>query len=171
MESDLYLRYHLFGSIRSPRSSDLSALPVVPMVMTLEILAEAALAEVSRERRAAVVAVDRLRLHRWLTLDRGYLDVRVVVRPQPSSEPSLRRVHVELFELDDAAPTGRWSAAEATILLAPSLAPPPSGRRLGGRLIEPRWSPERFVRELIFQGPSLRCFHRLVRMTTEGIEA
>jgi phosphopantetheinyl transferase len=140
------------------------------MVMTLETMAEAALAAEGRERGAVVAKVERLRLHRWLTLDRSYLDVRVVARPLSGSEP-LRRVEVELFELDEAAPAGRWSAAEATVVLAPSLPPPPRGQRLGGQSIEPRWSPERYLKELIFQGPSLRCFHRLVRMTTEGIEA
>ncbi|HXP73785.1 MAG TPA: 4'-phosphopantetheinyl transferase superfamily protein [Stellaceae bacterium] len=170
LDSDLYLRDHVFGVIRSPQARDLSALPVMPMVMTLETLAEAGLAA-SREGRAVVAAVERLRLHRWLTLDRGHLDLRVVARPQPGPESALQRVDVELFELDEAAPAGRWSAAEATVVLAAGLPPPPLGRRLGGESIEPRWSPERYVKELIFQGPSLRCFHRLLRMTTEGIEA
>jgi phosphopantetheinyl transferase len=137
------------------------------MVMTLEMLAQGGLAAASPEGRASVVALERLRLHRWLTLDRGHLDLRVVARMLPGAE---RKAQVELFELDDAAPAGRWSVADATVAVADRLPEPPAGRRLGGETIEPRFSLERFIAEYIFQGPSLRCFVGLVRMTDQGVE-
>ena len=168
LESDPYLGDHVFGSIRSPRARDLVALPVMPGVMTLEILAQGGLATASPDRRASVAAVERLRLHRWLTLDRGFLDLRVVARPSRSDR---HKVDVELFELDAAAPAGRWTVADATVVVEPELPRPPSGRRLAGQTIEPSLSRERFIAEYIFQGPSLRCFIRPLRITDQGIEA
>jgi malonyl CoA-acyl carrier protein transacylase/phosphopantetheinyl transferase (holo-ACP synthase) len=171
LDSDPYLRDHLFGRIRSPYAGDLTGLPVVPMAMTLEMLAEAGLASVSPEGRASVVKVERVRLHRWLTLDRGYLDVRLVARLQPDAEPNRRKADVELFELHEAAPAGRWSAAEATVVVAAGLPSAPAGRRLGGDAGEVSQSPERYRRELVFQGPSFRGFERALRLTGAGIEA
>ena len=171
LDSDPYLRDHLFGRIRPPYAGDLTGLPVVPMAMTLEMLAEAGLAAVSPERRAFVTKVERVRLHRWLTLDRGYLDVRLVARGRPGAEAGRWRTDVELFECHEAAPAGRWSAAEATIVVAAALPPAPPGRRLAGNADVPGQSPERYRRELVFQGPSFRGFERALRLTTEGIEA
>ncbi|HKX08516.1 MAG TPA: acyltransferase domain-containing protein [Stellaceae bacterium] len=169
--SDPYLRDHLFGRIRPPYAGDLTGLPVVPMAMTLEMLAEAGLAAASPARRAWVTKVERVRLHRWLTLDRGYLDVRLVARLRPDNEAGRWRADVELFELHEAAPAGRWSAAEATVVVAAALPPALPGRRLAGQPSESGQSPERYRRELVFQGPSFRGFERALRLTSEGIEA
>jgi phosphopantetheinyl transferase (holo-ACP synthase) len=92
----------------------------------------------------------------------------VVARPSTTA-PS--EVSVELFELDAAAPAGRWTVADATVVVEPQTAPPPQGRRLGGETIVPRLSLERFIAEYIFQGPSLRCLIRPLRITDQGIEA
>jgi len=172
LDSDPYLRDHLFGRINGPYARDLTALPVVPMAMTLEMLAEAGLATVSPERRAAVTKVERARLHRWLTLDRGYLDLRLVARLRGDAEPGRWKVDVELFELHETAPAGRWSAAEATIVVAPSFPNPPPGRRLDGEARgDSGQTPERFRGELVFQGPSFRGFERALRIARGGIEA
>jgi malonyl CoA-acyl carrier protein transacylase/phosphopantetheinyl transferase len=169
VESDLYLKDHLFRGKRSPYGRDASGLPVVPMVMTLEMLAEAGLAAASPQRRACVARIERLRLHRWLALDRGYLDVRLVARLQPGAEPDRWKADVELFELHEAAPAGRWSAAEATVVSAMAFPQAPRGRRLADQSDgAPR---QRFLNELMFQGPSLLSFGRTLRLTKEGIEA
>lgn len=171
LDSDPYLRDHLFGRIRPPYAGELTGLPVVPMAMTLEMLAEAGLAAASPDRRAWVTKVERVRLHRWLTLDRGYLDVRLVARLRPDADAGRWKADVELFELHEAAPAGRWSAAEATVVVAAALPSPPPGRRLGGHAGAAGQSPERYRRELVFQGPSFRGFERALRLTSEGIEA
>ncbi|HLJ18549.1 MAG TPA: 4'-phosphopantetheinyl transferase superfamily protein, partial [Stellaceae bacterium] len=168
LESDPYVGDHVFGSIRSPYARGLVALPVMPGVMTLEMLAQGGLAVASPDRRASVAAVERLRLHRWLTLDRGFVDLRVSARPSTGAR---HKVDVELFELDEAAPAGRWAVADATIVVDAAPAQPPQGRRLGGQTIEPRYPLKRFIAEHIFQGPSLRCFIAPLRMTDQGIEA
>ncbi|GEM_PF-1752493 len=172
LESDPYLRDHVFGRIKAPYAETLTALPVVPLVMTLETLGAAALAAAGRAAGGAVVtSIDRLRLHRWLALDRGYLDLRAVARLELRPGRPIPTVHVSLFEFHPAAPAGRWSAAEATVELDAAYAPPPQGLRLVGRDFEPKISAERFLQNSIFQGPAFRAFHRLLRLTDEGIEA
>jgi phosphopantetheinyl transferase len=97
--------------------------------------------------------------------------VRLVARLGQDAEPGRWRADGELFELHEAAPAGRWSAAEATVVVAATLPPPPPGRRLAGPTNETGQSPERYRRELVFQGPSFRGFERARRLTREGIEA
>jgi acyl transferase domain-containing protein/phosphopantetheinyl transferase (holo-ACP synthase) len=118
---DRYLLAHALGRAVSRTDPDLHALALMPLAMSLEILAEAAVALVPEE---SVVGLRDVRAHRWLAWEEEPRTLEVHARLL-ASEDGGARVHVELVELADGAAAGS-PAVEADVLLHDRFpAPPP----------------------------------------------
>ena len=125
---DVYLRDHALGRAISTTDPALSALMVMPLAMSLEILAEAAAFLVPG---CPVIGLRDVRAHRWLAWDDEPQTLEVtadVCRARGRSE----RVHVKLSELAEAAENGeapKTPAVEAIVVLADAYPDAAGGRR------------------------------------------
>jgi malonyl CoA-acyl carrier protein transacylase/phosphopantetheinyl transferase (holo-ACP synthase) len=176
VESDPYLADHVFGRIDPRIAGGLTGLPVVPFVATLETMCQAALAARQDKDGPWVVAgAERLRLHRWLALDPGYLDIRVIVQAadMPKARLDAQRLFlaVEIFEIDESAPAGQWLAADSIVELARDYDAAPTTLALPGAPYALRATMKQFEEVGIFQGPSFRSLVNFPRATERGIEA
>jgi acyl transferase domain-containing protein/phosphopantetheinyl transferase (holo-ACP synthase) len=119
---DRYLLAHTLGRAVSRTDPDLHALALMPLAMSLEILAEAAAALVVE---GSVVGLRDVRAHRWLAWGEEPRTLEVHARLLASKD-GCARVHVELAELADGAAAGA-PAVEADVLLHDRFpAPPPA---------------------------------------------
>jgi acyl transferase domain-containing protein/phosphopantetheinyl transferase len=142
---DRYLLDHTLGRAVSRRDPELHALAVMPLAMSLEIIAETGACLLA----GVVSGLRDVRAHRWLAWDDA---------PQ-TLETSARRiadnqVRVELRNLDDDATS---PCVEATVVLADAYPPAPPAAAValdGGR--PSRWPPEQLYDETMFHEAAWR---------------
>lgn len=152
---DLYLRDHTFGRNISALDPDAMALAVMPMTMSLEILAEAAACLLPALR---VIGLSDIKAHRWLAWDgpaqRLEVTARRVARPA-SAANAQEYVAVQLRNLDEDPDGPSSPVVEATVLLdttypepVAEAVPAPTNARPSA------WTPEQLYSVGMFHGPS-----------------
>ncbi len=162
-DEDLYLRDHALGRAVSTTDPTLSALMVMPLTMSLEILAEAAAVLVPGPR---VTGLRDVRAHRWLAWDDEprTLEVRADRLPRSGLED---RVHVKLYDHADEPVNGdtpKTPAVEAIVVLADGYPDPPASRP--ANLERPsRWTPDSLYADEMFHGP---CWQGVRAITQTG---
>ena len=114
LEEDLYLNDHTLGGRVSTTDPSLRGLPVMPLVFSQEVVAEAA-AALFPDRK--VTAIVNTRLHRWIFLDQGSVTLRVSAH-RTKAEGDDVVVRVTLQQEDAATPTPYPVVAEASVVLA-----------------------------------------------------
>jgi acyl transferase domain-containing protein/phosphopantetheinyl transferase (holo-ACP synthase) len=145
---DLYLRDHSFAWMVSRSDPSLAALTVMPLAMTIEILAEAAAALMPG---LVVTGMRALRGHRWLEVGDEPLLVELHATRLSDDGPAAC-VRVELFDVPAGAEA--IPVAEAVVRLEqgfapappPAVAPPADGR-------PSRRHPDDLYGEVMFHGP------------------
>lgn len=138
-EVDRYLIDHTLGREVSHKDPELRALALMPLAMSVEILAEAAACLVPE---LEVTGLRDVRAHRWLAWDQASLTLELcAVRSAPEE------VHVELRSIDDESP-----AVEGTVLLGDRF---PVGETTIGVDGRPpsRLQPGHLYDETMFHGP------------------
>jgi acyl transferase domain-containing protein/phosphopantetheinyl transferase len=101
---DRYLLHHTLGRTVSRSDPELTALALMPLAMSIEVLAEGAACLVPE---LAVIGLRDIRAHRWLAWDQAPVTLELrAVRTAPE------QVRVELRSMDDDSP-----AVEGTVLL------------------------------------------------------
>jgi 4'-phosphopantetheinyl transferase EntD len=164
---DLFLQDHTLGGRVSVTDTSLRALPVMPLTMSMELLAQAAkILEPDRP----VIAMKDIRGHRWMGLDDGRLTVRMVARRQGPDEI---RADVR-EELGDGEETRAAATPilEATIVFGARYPDPPPAEPLTLRN-ERRstWAPDRLYGAAMFHGPRLQGVASMDRWGEDGAEA
>jgi acyl transferase domain-containing protein/phosphopantetheinyl transferase (holo-ACP synthase) len=150
---DRYLLDHTIGRTVSRVDPNLAALSLMPLAMSVEMLAEAAANLVPGR---TVVGLRDVRAHRWLACGDKPLTVELHAR-RVASDDRHERVHVEVRDDSD---DGAAVAVEGDVLLAPRLpsAPPPIALDLrDGR--PSRWAPGTLYSEAMFHGPCWQAVH------------
>ena len=128
LEEDRFLRDHILGREVSTLDPGLAGLPVMPMTMSMEILAEAAAALAPGRR---VVGMRDVRAYRWMALEGETLTLKIVANAKVGTD----EVAVQVFDAD-AAPRGHGAHA-------PGGRHDGDGRRLPGAAPEPSSHPGR----------------------------
>jgi acyl transferase domain-containing protein/phosphopantetheinyl transferase len=167
---DVYLRDHALGRDISATDPDLSALMVMPLTMSLEILAEAGSALVPSMR---VVGLRDVRAFRWLAWEEEPRTLEVVARRLPR-EGAHERVHVTLTDVTEASSeTGAPSspAAEAIVLLAAEYPEAPAPVARLERQAPSRWAPEELYTSEMFHGPSWQGVRAIATTGPDGTTA
>lgn len=158
---DLFLRDHVLGGRISKYDPELRPLTVMPLAMSLEMLAEGAL-QLCPD--STVIALNDIRANHWVAMPHERLEVEIqATRIGPStvqvqlcdvaSESAFRRVFVEaIVELADAYPD------------APRIEPE---FELAGA------QPSRFTKDVVyttgmFNGPSFQAVRSVERWSPEG---
>lgn len=188
LDEDLFLKDHTLGGRVSLVDEGLVALPVVPLTMSMEMLAEAAAVLVPG---TVVVGMKEVHAHRWIALDEGVLTLELTARRKDHSE---QEVEVRIREAADASgqaadpreaadafreaadPRSAVAAADApiiegTVVLGDAYPEPPEagGSRL--RSAGPSmWATDRLYEDLMFHGPSFRGVASVDRTGEDGTE-
>ncbi len=173
LASDLFLRDHALGSAPSSRQSTLLALSVIPFTFSMEIVAEAAC--LLTGDRLRLIGLDSSRGHRWLGLDGGTLDLRIVaerVAADPA-QPGVERVSVRLFQNGVGGPAGGVLVFEAIALLGAAFPAAPAPRPWIASESRPsRSNPDgELYSRGMFHGPRLQGVTSIRRWADEAIEA
>src|SRR5262245_48831781 len=152
LEEDVFLKDHALGRDISVTDQNLRGLSIVPLTISMEILAEAAAVLVPNK---LVIGMKDIRAYRWIGLDEGQLTLQVFARYKAStSEPE---VVVQVKEWVDSAlavqPT--TPIIEGTVVFGDDYpAQSPAGDFTLRSERPSKWSSERLYADVMFHGPS-----------------
>jgi phosphopantetheinyl transferase (holo-ACP synthase) len=149
LDRDLYLRHHTLGRAVSRTDPQLTALALMPLAMSIEMLAEAGACLLPE---LVVTGLRDVRAARWLAVGERPTTVQLHARRIAAQDDATQRVHVSLTEIDD---DGRPSPViEGIVLLATGRRPPPAPLRPPLHDAEPgRWAPQELYGESMFHQP------------------
>lgn len=170
VREDLFLRDHALGGEVSSRRPELHALPVLPLTMSVELLAEAA-SLVAPE--LVVVGFERVQARRWITFESGAVTLRTTARLEPERAGGVVAVHAHVDQIDPVA-TGEpgEAAVEGVVVFAPaySEAPRADESPLAGERAS-LWCADRLYTEGMFTGPAFRSVVSVDACADEGATA
>ncbi len=166
VEEDLFLLDHTLGRDVSREDETLRALPVVPLTISMEMMAEAAVALVPN---SVVVGMEDVRAYRWITLDEGRCTLQLTARRKGDSASEVD-VRVQEFagDLDVRADV---PLIEGTVLLAAEYPEAPRAGDFSLQSERPsRWQPEELYDRVMFHGPLLQGVASVDRWGSDGTE-
>jgi acyl transferase domain-containing protein/phosphopantetheinyl transferase/acyl carrier protein len=162
LNDDLFLEDHTLGRRVSVFDETLRGLPVMPLTMSVEMLAEVALL---LEPGRRVVAMRDIRAHRWLAIDDRRVPLRIVARRAGADE-----IRAEVRE-DGTGAASTAPIIEGTVVVGDAYPEPPAVAPLPLRGERPsRWIPERLYSEVMFHGPRFQGVAAIDRWGEDGIE-
>ncbi|MEK7282582.1 MAG: polyketide synthase dehydratase domain-containing protein, partial [Acidobacteriota bacterium] len=167
-DEEIFLLDHTLGG-RISEDASLRALPVFPLAMSLEMMAEAAVHALPGLR---VIGARSVRVHRWLAFPAAQVGVEVTAVPDAGA----REVEVRISELPAPAAGGAaLLTVEGTILLGERFPEAPAARPAEiGAPRAFRWTPEELYAEGrlhgMFHGPSFRGVVSIDRAGDAGAE-
>jgi hypothetical protein len=163
LDEHRFLRDHTLGASVSGFDPDLLGLPVLPLAVSIEILAEAA-----SVLYPGLVAVEgrHLRAHRWVVLESDRLTLRLTA--VAGEAPGVVRV-----EMHEDASGERALFVEATIIFADRYPQAPRDEEFPLRDDRPsKWSAGKmYGRTGMFHGPAFQLVERMDRSGQDGAEA
>lgn len=168
LEEDTFLMDHTLGTNSvSITDSSLTGLPVMPLTMTLEIMAEAAAV---LHPGMKVVGMKDVQASRWISFESGAFSVRVMARTKASG-PQIE-VHVEVREDKETDPHRgmRPSMAEAVVVLADTYPPAPTAPPLELQEEKPSsWKEGAIYYDRLFHGPAFQAITSITRWAPNGM--
>jgi len=181
LDEESFLLEHTLGG-RISDDPSLRALPVFPLAMSLEMMAEAAVLALPGRRPIGARSV---RVHRWLAFPGPRVSVEVLAAPRADrgpgagsgGRPDVDEVDVRISELPEGTPGGpAILTVEGTILLGERYPAAKPARADGiGAPRDFRWKPEELYAEGkqhgMFHGPSFRGVASIDRTGDAGAEA
>jgi acyl transferase domain-containing protein/phosphopantetheinyl transferase len=162
-ERHTFLKHHTFGRKVSHRHASLGALPVMPLAMTMELMAEAALA---LRKGFRVVGLRNVRALRWLAFD----EPRRRLRLEAESLDAVS-VRVVVREVSSNGGTRSTPIADGIVDLDVKVNPLPLVAWTVDAPSAPSWSDEELYRRGMFHGPAFQSLRSLDGFGDEGIRA
>ena len=171
LEEHLFLRHHTIGGRPSSLDDTLTALPVVPLSITLEIMAQVA-SILSPDR--LFLAMKNVRAHRWIVIEEQRRVLLLTAKHKISG--TQEEIDVRILEPDGAEEPGSASTdsliVEGTMVLGDQYPDRPAMKALSLRSERPyRFSPEQYYREVMFHGPTFQSVVSMDRWGEDGAEA
>jgi malonyl CoA-acyl carrier protein transacylase/phosphopantetheinyl transferase len=164
-----YLRDHTLGASVSSFEPDLIGLPVLPLAVSIEMLAE-----VASLLCPGLIAVGarNIRAHRWVVLESERLTLRITA----TVEGSRSEVRVEMHEDSSnrgGGMSGGGALVEATIIFADCYPPAEPADSFALRDESPsKWpAGNMYGRTGMFHGPAFQLVERIDRFGQDGAEA
>jgi phosphopantetheine--protein transferase-like protein len=168
---DLYLSDHTLGRGVSTTDQELEALALMPLTMSVEVLAEAAACLVPERR---VTGIRDLHAHRWLAWEGEPQTLQITAR-RLSDGGREERVLAQLRNFTEDAESEnvpRSPVVEATVVLEEAYPDPPAtepAKLPDGR--RSRWSPDRLYSEVMFHGPCWQAVRAIEETGSKGVVA
>ena len=151
LDEDLFLHDHTLGREISHSDPSLLALPIVPLTISMEILAEAAAYLMPGQ---ALIGMRHVRAYRWILLENESISLVVVARRKPASN----EVEVRLREADSEGASWTTPILEGTMVFAPSRPAPEPAAPFTLREGRPsRWLPSQLYTRGMFHGPAFQA--------------
>jgi len=161
-ERDLFLKDHTIGRQVSKTDPSLTALPVMPLTMSMEMMAEAASLLVENE---VVIGMKGFRGHRWVLFDAPPVTLKAVARREPGSH----EVRVGIFASEQDPSSGAVPFTEGTVLFGSDYPEPPGVSGFSLRNERPsRWTPDQLYAEKMFHGPRWQGVSSVDRWGEDG---
>ncbi len=157
LDEDRYLRDHTFGREVSEEDPNLFGLPIVPLTMSIEIMAEAAAALFPDSR---VVAIQDVRARRWVTQETDQVTLRVEAKAGKANNTCA----VKLYKTESPAESAPWArspVAEATVILADSFPEQPLPVLYCDRPLPVSIGREAVYEDIMFHGPAFQAISRV----------
>ncbi len=164
LNEDLFLRDHTLGRAISQDDAELWALPVVPLTVSMEILAEAA---AYLAPGLVLTEMRDVRAYRWILVEDGAIDLLVTAQRTPAADAT--EFFVTLREADGPATQNGTPILEGTMIFAPAYAPAPLATPLTLREARPsRWQTTDIYERGMFHGPAFRAVSAVRTCSEEG---
>lgn len=158
LNRDRLFAHHTLGRTVSDFDPSLTGIPVVPLTVTMELLAEAASVLMPNQ---VLRGMKEVRSSRWITLDR---DLTIEMVAEAAAEPGA--VTVRLRAADGPA-LAVW--AEGTMLFGPAYPAAPSPRPAQWRGAKPSaWRTDRLYVDGMFHGPSFMAVSAMGQTGEDG---
>lgn len=159
VSSDRFLRHHILSGPVSEFDPELRGLAVVPLTVSLEMMAEAAHRLVGG---GSLLSIEDVRAYQWLALDLEVIEVRL--RAEQRDAEDQERVHAMILESGNPVIEADFRFGECH---PGSLEPVPA---LTGS--DPyRWTDEDLYAHGMFHGPLFQSVAHVQRWSPEGIDA
>jgi acyl transferase domain-containing protein/4'-phosphopantetheinyl transferase EntD len=170
LDEDLFLKDHTLGGRVSVNDESLTALPVMPLTMSMEMLAEAAAALVPGR---LLIEIKNIRAHRWITLEKGRVTLRLTARRKASAAAEEVEVQINEVAAVTAGEEGQGiTLIEGTAVFGDRYPEPPVSGEFSLRSERPsKWAPEQLYSEGMFHGESFRGVVSVDRWGEDGTEA
>lgn len=166
VEEDLFLRHHTLGGQVSQINPELPALPIVPLSMSLEMMAAAA---VLLNPRQHLVGMKNIQVHDWLAVTEGHLEVEITARVQSATAIEVRLGHQDSTSEPDKKPR---LALEGTMIFGEEYpAAPDAGPFDPGVELTSMPPSEDFYPQALFHGPLFRAVKEIRYSGEHGVEA
>lgn len=168
LAEDRFLLDHTLGRTVSVTDPELRGLPVMPLTMSIEMLAEAAAAILPG---LYLIGIRDVRANRWIALETERVTVRLVAAREATGGD--RSVRVRLY-LEDGTGSDTESApvVEGTMVFGEHYPDaPPIGPFILDQDQKSKWSPEQLYSETMFHGPAFRGVSSIDRTGLDGAVA
>jgi acyl transferase domain-containing protein/phosphopantetheinyl transferase (holo-ACP synthase) len=166
IDEDIYLQHHTLGRSISASNPSLLAMALLPMTMSLEILAEAAACLIPD---LLVIGMRNVRANRWIAFDEGPQTLQVVAQRVASEEPAVRVQIRNLTEDNQLADPPKSPVAEAVVVFAHHYPERPPRQPFRLRHDRPsRWRDEQLYAEAMFHGPKWQTIASVTRTGDDG---
>ena len=162
LESDIFLYDHTLGGKPSHLHPEITALPVIPFAVSMEILAEAAV-YLGGENKC-VTGIYNIRSYSWLALEAEQLIIDIV------AQESVTDVDVQLFQVNQSG--DRNLVFTGTVKLSSQFLPAPTPTNF--YFENPRmyaWSDEKLYKTGMFHGTRFQGVKHIRQVSNNGIEA
>ncbi|HEV7859848.1 MAG TPA: beta-ketoacyl synthase N-terminal-like domain-containing protein [Pyrinomonadaceae bacterium] len=172
VKEDTFLLDHTLGRRVSLVDEELTGLPVVPLTMSMEMMAEAASVLLPGKR---LIGMREVRAYRWIALDHESLTLQLIARRQPSASGAHEEVLVQIKEMDADSLKETHAQApniiEGTMLFGEEFPEPPAVGEFSLRAERPsKWKPAQLYSELMFHGPMFQGVASVERSGEDGTE-
>lgn len=155
LAKDKFLSDHTLGGRVSEVDSELTALPILPLTFSMEILAEGASFLMPDKK---LVEMREIRAYRWIGLDEGVKTLEVVAKVKPSNTKS--EVEVQIYEIDsknEGKIAPRMPLIEGIIVFDEVYPQAPLQDPFSLTSQRPsKWSGKKLYSGFMFHGPSLQ---------------
>ncbi|HEY0385474.1 MAG TPA: polyketide synthase dehydratase domain-containing protein, partial [Pyrinomonadaceae bacterium] len=168
-DEDLYLRDHTLGGRVSLMDESLTALPIMPLTVSMEMMAEAA-APLFPDK--LLVGMKEIRAYRWLMLDKTRTTLKLIARRKTTAageaEVQIRQVAHDPTHQTEPEPV----IIEGTAIFDDDYPSAPAAAEFSLRAERPSiWSAENLYSKGMFHGPSFQGVVSLDRWGEDGTEA
>lgn len=170
LSEDIFLKDHTLGRSISLEDGNLLALPIVPLTISMEILAEAA-AQLLPDQ--VLTGMTNVRAYRWILLEEESMTLQVVARRKAPPDDGLVEVYLREAEDDETLPREQKPPiVEGTMVFGPAYPEPPDANPALLQTERPSsWTPERLYAEGMFHGPAFQAVVSIDRSGEGGAVA
>ena len=147
LDEDVFLQHHTLGRQVSVNEKGVTALPVMPLTMSMEILAEAGALLMPDK---VLIGMKNIRAYRWIALEQKSLSLQISARRKPGTN----EVEARIQNLEETKVSADNPIVEGTLVFASSYPHPPGVDPVLLQSERPsRWTPEELYSRGMFHGP------------------